>query len=88
MCVEKEFQSSRLSIEIGLLRIQEHPSKEVRARAGKVFTNRVDPDRNKIVLAYEPALKLKGDAGRGLALFTKHCATCHRLGTVGQEVGP
>jgi putative membrane-bound dehydrogenase-like protein len=69
-------------------RLQEHPSKEVRERAGKVFTDAVDPDRNKVVLAYESALKLKGDTGRGLALFTKHCATCHRLGTVGQEVGP
>src|SRR5262249_27705879 len=69
-------------------RLQEHPSKGVRERAGKVFTDTVDPDRNKVVLAYESALKLKGDTGRGLALFTKHCATCHRLGTVGEEVGP
>src|SRR5262245_25440906 len=68
--------------------LQEHPSKRVRERASKVFTDLVDPDRNKVVLAYEPALRLKGDTGRGLALFTKHCATCHRLETVGQEVGP
>ncbi len=69
-------------------RLQEHLSKRVRERAGKVFTDLVDADRNKVVLAYEPVLRLKGDTGRGLALFTKHCATCHRLGMVGQEVGP
>src|SRR5439155_24079197 len=57
-------------------------------RAGKVFTDLVDPDRNKVVLAYELALRLKGDTARGLAVFTKNCATCHRLGTVGQEIGP
>src|SRR5204863_3313156 len=31
---------------------------------------------------------LKGDPARGLALFTKHCAVCHKLGDVGKEVGP
>ncbi len=30
----------------------------------------------------------KGDERRGRALFTKHCATCHRLFDDGQAVGP
>ena len=31
---------------------------------------------------------LKGDAGRGREVFTKSCAACHRLGDLGQNVGP
>ena len=30
----------------------------------------------------------RGDPGRGAALFTKHCAACHRLHGAGREVGP
>src|SRR5262249_51970272 len=34
------------------------------------------------------ALRLSGDAGRGAQLFASKCATCHRLGDKGHEVGP
>ena len=30
----------------------------------------------------------RGDTDRGAALFTKHCAACHRLHGAGREVGP
>lgn len=29
-----------------------------------------------------------GDEGRGQALFTKHCATCHKLFGAGSDIGP
>jgi putative membrane-bound dehydrogenase-like protein len=69
-------------------RLLEHPSKAVRTRAARLFTDRVDADRNKVVLAFAAALRLKGDRARGLRVFTKSCATCHRLGGVGQAIGP
>jgi putative heme-binding domain-containing protein len=69
-------------------RLLEHPAREIRDRAGKLFTDLVDPDRNKVVVAYQSALELKGDPDRGLRVFTKSCATCHRLGGVGNLVGP
>jgi putative membrane-bound dehydrogenase-like protein len=69
-------------------RLLQHPSKEVREQAGKLFTDLIDPDRNKVVLAYDAALRLKGDPASGLRIFTRTCAGCHRLGTVGQAVGP
>ena len=69
-------------------RLLEHPSLDIRERAGKLFTDRVDPDRNKVVLALQPALRLVGEPRRGLQVFTKTCASCHRLGGVGQAVGP
>src|SRR5262249_9452877 len=31
---------------------------------------------------------LQGDSKSGLEVFSKHCATCHKLGSVGHEVGP
>ena len=37
---------------------------------------------------YQAALKLKGDAKRGRAVFEKNCASCHRVGNVGTNVGP
>jgi putative membrane-bound dehydrogenase-like protein len=69
-------------------RLLEHPSQAVRGRAARLFTDLVSADREKVVAAYRTALDLKGDAGRGERLFTKDCATCHRLGEVGQAVGP
>jgi putative membrane-bound dehydrogenase-like protein len=44
--------------------------------------------RKDAVDRYMPALKLAGDAKRGKALFEKNCATCHRLESIGSEVGP
>jgi putative membrane-bound dehydrogenase-like protein len=69
-------------------RLLDHSEKAVQARAGALFTDLVDPDRNKVVVAYEAALKLKGEPERGLRLFAKNCATCHRRGVLGQAVGP
>jgi putative heme-binding domain-containing protein len=37
---------------------------------------------------YQSAFALKGDAVRGAELFKAKCAACHRLGDVGNEVGP
>jgi putative membrane-bound dehydrogenase-like protein len=44
--------------------------------------------RKDVVDRYMPALKLAGDDKRGKTLFEKNCATCHRLESVGSEVGP
>jgi putative heme-binding domain-containing protein len=41
-----------------------------------------------VVDAYRPALRIKGDPAAGAALFQKLCASCHRLGNQGVEVGP
>jgi putative membrane-bound dehydrogenase-like protein len=80
-----------LSPEIDSIRRQrllEHLSAAVRARAAKVFAGLIDPNRQKVVEAYQSALALKGDPDRGRQVFVKTCAACHRGGGVGQEVGP
>src|SRR5204863_9189415 len=37
---------------------------------------------------YQPALSLKGDSARGKTVFEAACATCHRAGDLGKDVGP
>src|SRR5262249_18346438 len=65
-------------------------SKDValRKRAATLLAGTVSTDRHKVVDSYRPALKLAGDAGRGQAVFKRTCAACHKLGGIGQEVGP
>ena len=41
-----------------------------------------------MVETYRAALALKGDVGKGTAIFQKTCAACHQLGNVGNAVGP
>ncbi len=65
-----------------------HRDRRVSERAERLFAGGASPDRQKVIDAYRSVLNLQGDASRGQALFAKHCATCHRLGGVGNEVGP
>jgi putative membrane-bound dehydrogenase-like protein len=60
---------------------------ETRRRAQTSFTH-MEQSRQKVVDDYLPALCLKGDPAAGKAVFTRVCATCHRLGELGVEVGP
>jgi putative heme-binding domain-containing protein len=66
--------------------LRNYPDQAVKARAAKLFTTTL-PQRQTVVAAYQDALKRKGDRDRGKALFKTNCATCHRLESVGQEVG-
>jgi putative membrane-bound dehydrogenase-like protein len=65
-----------------------HPNAKLKARAAKLFANAGTPDRRKVVDEYQSALELSADVARGKAVFTKNCATCHKLGDEGHEVGP
>ncbi len=69
-------------------RLLEYKTPAIRARAAKLLAASVNPDRQKVIDAYHAVLTLKGDARRGLEVFRKTCATCHRLGDVGHQVGP
>jgi putative membrane-bound dehydrogenase-like protein len=64
-----------------------HSDSVIRNRAAKLF-GAATGDRQKVLDQYQSVAKLIGDAGRGGELFAKHCATCHKLGTTGGEVGP
>jgi putative heme-binding domain-containing protein len=71
-----------------LQQLRKHPNVDLRKRALKILAGQIAPDRQKVVEAYQAALRLKGDATRGKMVFKKNCSTCHRLQNVGVEVGP
>ena len=58
-----------------------------RARAEAVFAQQSQP-RQAVVDSYRSALGMKGDPAAGAVVYKKLCASCHRLGTEGVEVGP
>jgi len=65
-----------------------HPNRTVRDAARKLFGSEATSDRANVIALYKPALEMKGDAARGKIVFEKKCATCHRVGEVGHNVGP
>ena len=60
---------------------------EVKARAAKLLAA-PDSARNDVVNRYRPALDQPGDPKVGALAFKRVCASCHRVGNEGVEVGP
>jgi putative membrane-bound dehydrogenase-like protein len=58
-----------------------------KSRAQAVFAHESQP-RQAIVDAFRGALDIRGDRTAGAIVFKKLCASCHRLGNEGVEVGP
>jgi putative heme-binding domain-containing protein len=84
-------QRKILPSEIDAIRRQkllDHRDAEVRKTAARIFAASSDPDRAKLVSRYQISLPPQGDAARGSKHFAKHCAACHQLGGIGQQVGP
>jgi putative heme-binding domain-containing protein len=80
-----------LTLELDAARRQQllgHRDPRIRKRAAKILAGALSPDRQKVIDSYLPALKKPGDKEKGKAIFTKACATCHKLGMIGSEVGP
>jgi len=60
----------------------------MRKQARQLLVSSSD-DRDAVYARYKPALELKGDAAKGLAVFQKTCATCHQVGSqYGRTFGP
>lgn len=58
-------------------------------RVEKALQGQIAADRQVIVENYARAIQnLRGDARRGEDVFGKSCAPCHRVGNVGQAIGP
>lgn len=58
------------------------------ARAKKLLAASPAADRQTMFEAYRPALAMAGDPARGKVQFETTCAACHRVGDVGNEIGP
>ncbi len=73
-----------------LNQLRTHANPKLRERALTILgaESSVSRDRRAVIDALRPALALEGQASRGRAVYLKACATCHRAGGQGTEVGP
>ncbi|WP_422931354.1 PVC-type heme-binding CxxCH protein [Singulisphaera sp. PoT] len=69
-------------------RLLAHRSETIRKLAAKSFAQDQQGGRQEIVAAFRSVLKLEADQSRGRAIFSRECASCHRIGGIGHVVGP
>jgi putative heme-binding domain-containing protein len=74
------------SVQLDFLMNHREPS--IRAEAIRLLTGPPTASREETLARFRPALDLPGDAARGHLLFTERCASCHRLGGEGHQLGP
>ncbi|MCA9121417.1 MAG: HEAT repeat domain-containing protein [Planctomycetaceae bacterium] len=65
-----------------------HPDATIQQLAANLLGSVSETSRAKVLAEYMLVPQLAGDAGRGKMIFTKSCATCHRLQDIGKHVGP
>ncbi|MFG0262366.1 MAG: PVC-type heme-binding CxxCH protein, partial [Novipirellula sp. JB048] len=66
-----------------------HASEKVRSVATELFGGEMSSgDKQALLESYRDAHPADGDSQRGQAIFTQHCATCHRVKAIGTQVGP
>ncbi|MEC8554585.1 MAG: PVC-type heme-binding CxxCH protein [Planctomycetota bacterium] len=54
----------------------------------KAIADLVDSDRARVITRYRDTLSVSADALHGKSVFQRQCASCHRIGDVGFNVGP
>jgi putative membrane-bound dehydrogenase-like protein len=65
----------------------DHADETIRAQAALVFAQAGSESKQEVIARYQSALQ-NGNAAQGRALFERECSACHRIGSVGTEVGP
>ncbi len=71
--------------------LNDHPDEKLRTTARRLFESgglSVNSDRERVVEQKLALTQKTGDAAAGKAVFTKHCATCHKYQGEGNVVGP
>ena len=62
---------------------------EIKKRAVAAFGEPIEQNRAEVAAQFHPALDLKGDASRGLQIFTERCNVCHeKPGSTDTNAGP
>lgn len=61
---------------------------DIAARAEKLFSDAGVVTRKEAMAQMRPAISMQGSPGSGQKVFGTNCAQCHRIGTVGKNVGP
>lgn len=65
-----------------------HSDAQIRQVAVALLGSDRATPRSEVVKAYQPAISPVGEATRGGKVFLRECASCHRLGEAGYDVGP
>lgn len=71
-----------------ITRLKNFPDEEVLKLARELGGKGIAEDRQKVFTEYRDIALAGGDAAKGKTIFEKNCASCHKLGDVGQEIGP
>ncbi len=64
-----------------------HTEEQIHRRASSLLTA-ASSDRAGVLDQYRDAALKSGDPDQGAALYSAHCAKCHRLGNLGRALGP
>lgn len=79
--------SSFLSID-QRARLLKHSNKPIRLMAEKIYPTAVSSNRMEVVRKYGSVIQQDGSAIDGVEVFKKSCSACHRVGSLGNVVGP
>lgn len=71
-----------------LTKLVERAGGETKAQLQQQLSRIANSDRAQVVERYKTCLSLEPNVQHGIELFRKHCASCHRVGDLGVEVGP
>ena len=72
-------------------RLRMHPDPAVSKRANALMDKLRGPaakEKADLIAKFIPEVQKPGNAAKGKELFTQNCATCHLLGSLGNNVGP
>lgn len=69
-------------------RLLTHRDNSIRSKAATVYPAAVSGNRQEVVSRYRTCVDVAGSAEAGAAVFQKSCSACHKVGSVGNVVGP
>ena len=70
------------------IQLKNHRSQTLREAARTLFGLTSTSARSDLIAQFQPALNLRGSAENGRALFALACSVCHKIGDIGNAVGP
>jgi putative membrane-bound dehydrogenase-like protein len=69
-------------------RLLKHADSAISARSKALLADAIPADRQQVLAEYQAVLTMPADPERGRAVFSKQCASCHQIGSVGIRFAP